>query len=229
MVKSKLALSTGTADLDHYLAVGDGQAAMTIDTSAALGTIAELFAGRSVQERAARCRPDAGPGEPGWRRARRRRRQLHHEQVEPRRSRRRRTSSRSSSRRRSVQSEWAAATGYVPVLEVGGDDGAARASGTRSIPSTRSRTTSCCSGPENEATAGPVLGAYGAEGSGHARRDHRRGRGRCSTAERDSRAGRRPGRGPGERRDRGVQRAVSGEGPSALTAPARGRSVRSDA
>jgi sn-glycerol 3-phosphate transport system substrate-binding protein len=44
MVKSKLALSTGTNDINHYLAVGNGQAAMTIDTSAALGTISQLFA-----------------------------------------------------------------------------------------------------------------------------------------------------------------------------------------
>jgi ABC-type glycerol-3-phosphate transport system substrate-binding protein len=44
MVTQKLALSTGTSDLDHYLAVGNGRAAMTIDTSAALGTIEQLFA-----------------------------------------------------------------------------------------------------------------------------------------------------------------------------------------
>jgi ABC-type glycerol-3-phosphate transport system substrate-binding protein len=41
---SKLAESTGTADIDHYLAVGRGDAAMTMDSSAALGTIQQLFA-----------------------------------------------------------------------------------------------------------------------------------------------------------------------------------------
>ena len=44
MVQSKLALSTGTNDYNHYLAVGNGTAAMTIDTSAALGTIFQRLA-----------------------------------------------------------------------------------------------------------------------------------------------------------------------------------------
>ena len=49
MMTSKLALSTGTSDLDHYLAVANGRAAMTIDTSAALGTITQLFAAGQYQ------------------------------------------------------------------------------------------------------------------------------------------------------------------------------------
>ena len=83
MMTSKLALSTGTSDLDHYLAVANGRAAMTIDTSAALGTITQLFAAGQYQNVQARRGRDAGPGEPRRRRARRRRRQLHRQALEP--------------------------------------------------------------------------------------------------------------------------------------------------
>jgi sn-glycerol 3-phosphate transport system substrate-binding protein len=43
MVEDKLALSTSTADIDHYLAVANDRAAMTIDSSAALGTIEQIL------------------------------------------------------------------------------------------------------------------------------------------------------------------------------------------
>ena len=63
MVKSKLALSTGTSDINHYLAVGNGQAAMTIDTSAALGTISQLFAAGQYKNVQLGVGPDAGTDE----------------------------------------------------------------------------------------------------------------------------------------------------------------------
>ena len=56
MVDDKLMLSTGTADIDHYLAIGNEQAAMTIDTSAALGTISQMLGVGPVRGGQARCR-----------------------------------------------------------------------------------------------------------------------------------------------------------------------------
>ena len=64
MVKSKLALSTGTSDINHYLAVGNGQAAMTIDTSAALGTISQLFAAGQYKNVQLGVGPMPGPTSP---------------------------------------------------------------------------------------------------------------------------------------------------------------------
>ncbi len=66
-------------------AIGNKAVGMTIDTSAALGTISQVLASRSVRRRRARRRADARPAG-RRRRARRRRRALHREAVVARRS-----------------------------------------------------------------------------------------------------------------------------------------------
>jgi sn-glycerol 3-phosphate transport system substrate-binding protein len=164
MVRSKLALSTGTNDLDHYLAVGNGRAAMTIDTSAALGTIAQLFsAGQyknvdlGVGVMPGPVSPDGGVlvgGAANY------------------------IVSRSSPAKQAaayefakylasptVQSAWAAATGYVPVSKKAASM-APLSTKYAERPEYKVAYDQLLSGPQNEATAGPLVGAYGAKGEG---------------------------------------------------------------
>jgi sn-glycerol 3-phosphate transport system substrate-binding protein len=164
MVKTKLALNTATADIDHYLAVANGRAAMTIDTSAALGTIMELFAAGQYKNVELGVGAMPGPNSPDGgvlvggaanyivNRSTPAKEAAAYEfakfLLEPK-----------------IQSEWAAATGYVPV---------SRSAATLAPLSTRYARQpeykiaydQLLKGPENVATAGPVIGAYGAKGEG---------------------------------------------------------------
>jgi sn-glycerol 3-phosphate transport system substrate-binding protein len=164
MVRSKLALSTGTSDFDHYLAVANRRAAMTIDTSAALGTINQILSGGQYRAVDLGTAPMPGPDDPdggilvgGAANY---------------------IVSRSSDEKQAaayefakyladpqVQAEWAAATGYVPV----------RTSATtleplvtkwKQQPGYRIAYEQLLSGGANDATAGPVIGPYGAKGTG---------------------------------------------------------------
>jgi sn-glycerol 3-phosphate transport system substrate-binding protein len=164
MVRSNLALSTGTSDFDHYLAVANRRAAMTIDTSAALGTIDQILGGGEYREVELGTAPMPGPDDPeggilvgGAANY---------------------VVSRSSDEKQAaayefakyladpqVQAEWAAATGYVPV----------RSSATtleplvtkwRQQPGYRIAYEQLLAGGVNDATAGPVIGPYGARGTG---------------------------------------------------------------
>jgi sn-glycerol 3-phosphate transport system substrate-binding protein len=164
IVRSKLALSTGTSDIDHYLAVANRTAAMTIDTSAALGTIDQILGGGEYREVELGTAPMPGPDDPeggilvgGAANY---------------------IVSRSSEEKQAaayefakyladpqVQAEWAAATGYVPV----------RSSATtleplvtkwQEQPGYRIAYEQLLAGGVNDATAGPVIGPYGARGSG---------------------------------------------------------------
>ena len=164
MVKSKLALSTGTAEIDHYLALGNGRAAMTIDTSAALGTFSQLLAAGQYKtvELGVGAMPGPNSGDGGVlvggaanyvvNRSSPEKQAAAYEfakfLAEPK-----------------SQSEWAAATGYVPVSRaaVGLDPLAARYA---SQPDYKVAYDQLLKGPENAATAGPVTGAYGAKGEG---------------------------------------------------------------
>jgi len=164
MVKGKLALSTGTADIDHYLAVANGRAAMTIDTSAALGTIAQLFAAGQYKnvELGVGAMPGPNSADGGvlvggaanyiMNRSSPAEQAAAYEfakyLAQPK-----------------TQSEWAAATGYVPV---------SRSAVTLSPlaeryarqPEYKVAYDQLLAGPENDATAGPVVGPYGAKGEG---------------------------------------------------------------
>jgi sn-glycerol 3-phosphate transport system substrate-binding protein len=164
MAKDKLLLTTGTADIDHYLAVANSRAAMTIDTSAALGTMTQLFASGQYQHvklgvapMPGSDSPDGGvlvggganyivnKGEPAEQAAAYR---FAKWLVSP-----------------EVQAEWAAATGYTPI---------SKSSPTLSPleeryaeqPYYKVALDQLLTGPENEATAGAVIGAYGKKGEG---------------------------------------------------------------
>jgi sn-glycerol 3-phosphate transport system substrate-binding protein len=164
MVTSKLALSTGTSDLDHYLAVGNGRAAMTIDTSAALGTIAQLFAAGQYENVQLGVGAMPGPASPDGgvlvggaanyivSRSSPAKQAAAYEFAKYLASPR-------------VQSEWAAATGYTPVS-------ASAASMSPLVkkyaqhPEYKVAYDQLLSGPVNDATSGPVIGAYGSKGEG---------------------------------------------------------------
>jgi ABC-type glycerol-3-phosphate transport system substrate-binding protein len=64
-----------------------------------------------------------------------------------------------------VQSEWAAATGYTPVSSTAVSI-APLAQKYEQQPEYKVAYDQLRAGAENEATAGPVIGAYGAKGSG---------------------------------------------------------------
>jgi sn-glycerol 3-phosphate transport system substrate-binding protein len=64
-----------------------------------------------------------------------------------------------------VQSQWAAATGYVPISKSAASL-APLAARYRDAPEYKVAYDQLFAGPENEATAGPVIGAYGAKGQG---------------------------------------------------------------
>jgi sn-glycerol 3-phosphate transport system substrate-binding protein len=164
MARAKLLLNTGDSDLDHYLAVANGRAAMTIDTSAALGTISQVLGSGQFAHVELGVGPMPGPDSPqggvlvGGA-------ALY-------------ISARSSPARQAAawrfatflnqpdtQAEWAAATGYIPIRKsaVGMAPLAQR---WAQAPGYRVAYDQLLAGPENDATAGPVLGAYGGAGQG---------------------------------------------------------------
>jgi sn-glycerol 3-phosphate transport system substrate-binding protein len=164
MVDSKLALSTGVADIDHYLAVANERAAMTIDSSAALGTISQILGagefGRVEFGAAAMPGPDSSDGgvlvggaanyivnkaSPAEQAAAYRFAAF---LASP-----------------EVQAEWAAKTGYAPV-RVSAPTMEPLATTYEKDPAYKIAFDQLQTGAENEATAGPVLGAYGARGRG---------------------------------------------------------------
>lgn len=164
MVKSKLALSTGTSDINHYLAVGNGQAAMTIDTSAALGTISQLFAAGQYKNVQLGVAPMPGPTSPngsvlvGGAANYILNKSAPAKQVaayefakflaQP-----------------NTQSEWAAATGYVPVSRSAATMSPLAEQYARQ-PDYKVAYDQLLTGPVNAATAGPVIGAYGSTNEG---------------------------------------------------------------
>jgi sn-glycerol 3-phosphate transport system substrate-binding protein len=164
MVKAKTALNTGTAEIDHYLAVGNGRAAMTIDTSAALGTIKQLFAAGQYKNVALGAAAMPGPDSPdggvlvGGAANYIINRSSPAQQAAAYEFAKFLASAKS-------QSEWAAATGYVPVSQAAVTM-APLATTYAQQPEYKVAYDQLLQGPENDATAGPVVGAYGAKGEG---------------------------------------------------------------
>jgi sn-glycerol 3-phosphate transport system substrate-binding protein len=164
MVKSKLALSTGTNDYNHYLAVGNGQAAMTIDTSAALGTISQLFASGQYKNVQLGVGPMPGPTSPNGsvlvggaanyivNKSAPEKQAAAYEfakfLAQP-----------------DTQSKWAAATGYVPVSKSAANMSPLAEQYARQ-PEYKVAYDQLLNGPVNPATAGPVIGAYGSTHEG---------------------------------------------------------------
>ena len=164
MVKSKLALSTGTNDVNHYFAVGKGDAAMTIDTSAALGTISQLFSLGQYKNVQLGVGPMPGPtsadgsvlvgGAANY------------------------IVNKSAPAKQAaayefakflatpqVQSDWAAATGYVPVSKTAAAMSPLAQQYVRQ-PEYKVAYDQLLAGPVNAATTGAVTGAYGSENEG---------------------------------------------------------------
>jgi sn-glycerol 3-phosphate transport system substrate-binding protein len=163
MVDSKLALST-TGQFDHYLAVGNGRAAMTIDSSAALGTIAQLFAAGQYQKIKLGVGPMPGPDSPDGgvlvggaanfivRQSSPEKQAAAYEFAKYLAS-------------PKVQSEWAAATGYVPISQSAATVAPLKQQYAEK-PEYKVAFDQLLAGPVNAATAGPVLGAYGSGNEG---------------------------------------------------------------
>ena len=166
MYDDKLLLNTGSAEnsIDHYLAVANGQVAMTIDTSAALGTIFNLLESGQypdVKLGAAALpgpkSPDGGPLVGGA--------ALY-------------IVNKSAPEKQAAaydfakwlaqpeqQSAWAAATGYIPISQQATTlEPLTTAWANR--PELKVAYDQLLSGPENDATAGPVIGPYGSAGQG---------------------------------------------------------------
>lgn len=159
MVADDLALDTGykEGNIDHYLAVGNGNAAMTIDTTAALGTISQVLGSGQFEGVDLGVGPMPGPeGEGGvlvggaalyivnksapaeqeaaWRFV-----QFLNEAEN--------------------QADWSAATGYIP-LRRSAAEMPAITQRWEEEPGYRVAYDQLVTGPENVATAGPVIGAY---------------------------------------------------------------------
>jgi sn-glycerol 3-phosphate transport system substrate-binding protein len=166
MVKSKLALSTGSGDtnFDHYFAVGNGQAAMTIDTSAALGTIATLFAAgqyKNVQLGVGRMPgPSSADGSVLVGGAAN---YIVNKSAPEKQAAAYEFAKFLASAK--TQSEWAAATGYVPVSK-SAVTLSPLAEKYAHQPEYKIAYDQLLEGPVNPATAGPVLGAYGSAREG---------------------------------------------------------------
>ena len=164
MHRDGLLLSTGDAGFDHFLAVGEGKAAMTIDTSAALGTIFQVLGSGQYAGVDLGAAPMPGPrsddggvlvggaalyivnrSDPveqaaAWEFAK--------FLNEPQR-----------------QAEWSAATGYIPIRR-SATELAPITQAWQARPELRIAYDQLLSGADNEATAGPVIGAYGSGGGG---------------------------------------------------------------
>ena len=166
MVKSKLALSTGSGDskIDHYLAVGNGRAAMTIDTSAALGTISQLFAAGQFTNVELGAGPMPGPSSPTGgvlvggaanyilNRSAPEKQAAAYEFAK-------------FLATAKIQSDWAAATGYVPVSKSAATL-SPLAEKYAGEPDFKVAYEQLLAGTVNPATSGPVIGAYGSSNEG---------------------------------------------------------------
>jgi len=160
MVKSGLAIvnpNEGTAQYDNALGIGNGTNAMTIDTSALLGTISTLLASGAYPNVELGVAPMPGPTGKGgilvggaanyisnksdpakqaaaWDFAK----YLNATQV---------------------QADWAAGTGYVPVVEAATETPEVQALWAKD-PGYKVAYDQLITGVNNVATAGPVIGAY---------------------------------------------------------------------
>jgi len=161
MVRDKLALNTGAPEgnIDNFLAVGAGNAAMTIDTAAQIGSILQVLGSGQFPNVTMGVAPMPGPTGKGgilvggaalyipvksppekqaaaWK--------LIKFLNEP-----------------ESQAEWAAATGYVPIRKSAVDEPVLKDAWAKT-PELRVAYDQLVTGVENAATAGPVIGPYDA-------------------------------------------------------------------
>ena len=166
MYDDKLLLNTGGADgnIDHYLAIGNGEAAMTLDSAAALGTIFQLLGSGQFADVELGAGPMAGPesanggplvggaalyitttGTPEQQAAAYEFAKFLNEPQS--------------------QAEWAAATGYIPIRK-SATELEPLVGAWADQPALRVAYDQLLGGSETEATAGPVIGPYGGSGEG---------------------------------------------------------------
>ena len=157
MVKDKLAVDTPNQGVDHYLAVANENAAMTIESSAGLGTIAQLLGSGQYANVELGVGPMPGPDGPSgvlvggaalylinkspaakqeaaWRFAK--------FLNEP-----------------ESQAEWGAGTGYVPIRKSAVDLPPIQTRWAE-IPGFKVAYDQLTTGSQSDATAGPVIGDY---------------------------------------------------------------------
>ncbi|MET1000818.1 MAG: ABC transporter substrate-binding protein [Acidimicrobiia bacterium] len=164
MVDDGLMLMTPDGAIDHYLAVGNEQAAMTFDTSAALGTIAQVLGEGQFAAVDLGFGPMVGPDSPDGgvlvggaglyvvNQSAPEKQAAAYEFAkwlnEPQ-----------------QQAEWAAATGYVPTRQSAATMSPLAERWTEE-PGYRIAYDQLLEGAANAATAGPVIGPYGQAGEG---------------------------------------------------------------
>jgi len=159
MVDDKLALNTGPPEgnVDNLLAIGAGNSAMTIDTSASLGTILQVLGSGQFPNVTIGVAPMPGPTGKGG--------------VLvggaalyiPRRS----SPEKQAAAWRFIkflnepanQATWSIGTGYVPIRKSALDDPALKAAWAKT-PEYRVAYDQLVTGVDNVATAGPVIGPY---------------------------------------------------------------------
>jgi sn-glycerol 3-phosphate transport system substrate-binding protein len=164
MVDDKLALSTSTADIDHYLAVANDRAAMTIDSSAALGTIEQILGAGEFGRVEFGAGPMPGPESPdGGVLVGGAANYIVNKSAPAKQAAAYRFAQYLADAK--VQAEWAAATGYTPV-RISAATMSPLAERYREAPEYRIPFDQLQAGADNAATAGPVLGPYGARGQG---------------------------------------------------------------
>jgi sn-glycerol 3-phosphate transport system substrate-binding protein len=164
MIDSKLAIAAAGTGADHFFAVGNGRAAMTIDTTAALGTISAVLGSGDFAHVQLGAGQMPGPDNPeggvlvgGAANY---------------------IVNKSSPEEQAAayvyakfladaqtQAEWSATTGYVPVRKSSADLEPLKTK-WKDEPNFRLAYDQLLAGAENPATAGPVLGPYGAAGEG---------------------------------------------------------------
>jgi sn-glycerol 3-phosphate transport system substrate-binding protein len=164
MIDDGLMVATAEGEIDHYLAVGNEQAAMTFDTSAALGTISQVLGQGQFAAVELGTAPMIGPESPeggvlvggaG----------IYIVNQSPPEKQAAAYEFAKWLNEPQQQAEWAAATGYVPTRQSAAtlsplsDQWAAQ-------PGYRISYDQLLEGPTNPATAGPVIGPYGASGEG---------------------------------------------------------------
>jgi sn-glycerol 3-phosphate transport system substrate-binding protein len=164
MVKSKLAIATAPGGADHFLAVANGRAGMTIDSTGALGTISQVLGAGQYAHVKLGTGPMPGPDSPDGgvliggaanfilNKATPAQQAAAYQfakyLAEPK-----------------VQAEWAAATGYVPVRK-SATKLAPLTSRWKEQPGYKIAYDQLLAGAENAATAGPIVGPYGGAGLG---------------------------------------------------------------
>jgi len=157
MVQDKLALNTGTSNIDDMLAIGAGNAGMTIETSANLGTILDVLGSGQFPNVTVGVAPMPGPVGKGG--------------IlvggaalyVPKKS----SPEKQAAAWKFIkflnepanQAQWAVGTGYVPIRKSALDDPTLKAAWAKT-PEYKVAYDQLVTGVNNVATAGPVFGAY---------------------------------------------------------------------